>query len=131
VCGYYFFKNFIYVTESEYHITKTPRCNFGIGAIPVANAPIIILSNLNLCIMAKGDKFSVAIKGFTYIKDYAFVTVNINDETQRVILGTKQEFPMADLFSLKQSTGVDLIEWDDKTVNGNTYKQFRLESINI
>ena len=81
--------------------------------------------------MAKGDKFSVAIKGFTYIKDYAFVTVNINEETQRVILGTKQEFPMADLFSLKHSTGVDLVEWDDKTVNGVTYKNFRLESINI
>ena len=72
-----------------------------------------------------------AVKGFTYIKDYAFITVDMDGKIERVLLGTKSDFPMSDLFQLKQADSVTLIEREPRTVNGVEYKQFRLESINF
>jgi len=76
-------------------------------------------------------KFTVSVKGFTYIKEFAFLTVTIEGNTERVILGGKSDFPMSDLFQMKHAYSVDLSQRDDKVVNGVTYKQFRLESINF
>lgn len=76
-------------------------------------------------------KFTVSVKGFTYIKEFAFLTVTIDGNTERVILGSKSDFPMSDLFQMKQADSVDLTQREDKIVNGVTYKQFRLESINF
>ena len=76
-------------------------------------------------------KFTVSVKGFTYIKDFAFLTVTVDGNTERVILGSKSDFPMSDLFQMKQADSVDLTQREDKVVNGVTYKQFRLESINF
>ena len=76
-------------------------------------------------------KFTVTVKGFTYIKEFAFLTVTVDGNTERVILGNKQDFPMSDLFQMKQADSVDLSEREPKEVNGQTYRQFRLESINF
>jgi len=98
----------------------------------------LIFIHLNLSHMATttpaanaAKKFTVSVKGFTYIKEFAFLTVVIDGNTERVILGAKSDFPMSDLFQMKQADSVDLSQRDDKEINGVTYKQFRLESINF
>jgi hypothetical protein len=75
--------------------------------------------------------YSVAVKGFTYIKDWAFLTVSIENTIQRILIGTKSDFPMSEMFQLKQADSVELTERDPRTVNGVTYRNFRLESINF
>lgn len=84
----------------------------------VANAPNV-------------KKYNLSVKGFTYIKDWAFLTVNLDGETHRILIGTKQAFPMSEMFQLKQADSVDLTERDPRTVNGVEYRNFRLEGINF
>lgn len=75
--------------------------------------------------------FTISVKGFTYKKDYAFLTVNIESTLQSVLIGTKEQFPMSEMFQLKQAESVTLTERDPRTVNGVEYRNFRLESINF
>ena len=81
---------------------------------PVANAPV----NAN-------------VQGFTYIRDYAALTAKIGDKLERIIIGTKQDFPMSEMFMLKQAESITVLELAPKTVNGTEYKRFALQSINF
>jgi hypothetical protein len=81
---------------------------------PVANAP-----------------FNVSVKGFTYIKDYAALTIDISNKIERVIIGEKSAYPMSEMFMLKQADSITVLELAPKTVNGIEYKRFALQSINF
>ncbi len=80
----------------------------------VANAPI-----------------TVSVKGFTYVKDYAALTADINGKLERVIIGEKSAYPMSEMFMLKQAESITILELAPKTVNGTEYKRFALQSINF
>ena len=80
----------------------------------VANAPI-----------------NVSVQGFTYVKDYAALTVKIADKIERVIIGEKSQYPMSEMFMLKQADSVTIVELAPKSVNGIEYKRFALQSINF
>lgn len=75
--------------------------------------------------------FKVSVKGFTYLRDYAALTVSIDNTIQKVIIGTKSDFPMTEMFTLKQAGSVELEERESKEVNGVKYRNFRLLSINF
>ena len=77
------------------------------------------------------NSFTVSVKGFTYKKDYAFLTVMVDNTLQSVLIGTKDQFPMTEMFQLKNAESVLLTERDPRTVNGVEYRNFRLESINF
>lgn len=77
------------------------------------------------------SNFRVPVKGFTYMRDYAAITVNIDDSVQKVIIGSKTDFPMTEMFQLKQAESVELEEREPKEVNGVKYRNFRLLSINF
>ena len=77
------------------------------------------------------DAFTVNVLGFTYIKDYAFITIKVDDKPEKVIIGLKSEFPMRDMFALKDADSITLVEKEPKTSNNVTYRRFKLESINF
>jgi hypothetical protein len=81
---------------------------------PVANAPV-----------------NVTVQGFTYIRDYAALTAKIQDKLERIIIGNKTEYPMSEMFLLKQADSITVLELAPKTVNGIEYKRFALQSINF
>jgi hypothetical protein len=80
---------------------------------------------------ATPKSFTKSVKGFTYIKDYACITVELDGSTQKVIIGDKQNFGMSDMFQLKSAESITFVEKDPKTVNGVEYRRFSLESINF
>jgi len=80
---------------------------------------------------ATSKTFTKAVKGFTYIKDYAVITVDLDNSTQRIIIGDKLSFPMADMFMLKQAESITFTEREPKTVNNVEYRRFSLDSINF
>ena len=80
---------------------------------------------------ATPKSFTKSVKGFTYIKDYAAITVDLDDTTQKVIIGDKLAFPMSDMMQLKQAESITFTERDTKIVNGVVYRRFSLESINF
>ena len=73
----------------------------------------------------------VQIQGFTYIKDFAFITFKKDDKINRVIIGSKTDCPMSEMFIMKQASSVTLTALQPKTVNGVEYLNYRLESINF
>ena len=74
---------------------------------------------------------NVQVTGFTYIKDLAFVTFKKDDKINRIIIGNKSDFPMSELFMLKQAESITITPREPKTVNGVEYQNYRLESINF
>ena len=75
--------------------------------------------------------FTKSVKGFTYIKDYACITVELDNATHKVIIGDKLNFPMSDMMQLKQAESITFTEREPKTVNGVVYRRFSLDSINF
>lgn len=88
-------------------------------------------SNANNKAANAAKTFTKSVKGFTYIKDYAAITVDLEDSTQKIIIGDKLSFPMSDMMQLKQAESITFTERDTKTVNGITYRRFALDSINF
>ena len=78
-----------------------------------------------------GQSCTIAITGFTYIKDWAIIkgTEETTNEKVSVIIGDKMSFGMQDMLMLKQSEGIRATYKKDKVVSGKTYKQFQLEEI--
>lgn len=75
--------------------------------------------------------FTKSVKGFTYIKDYAAITVELDGKTEKVLIGDKQNFGMQDMFQLKSAESITFTEREPKTVNGIEYRRFSLDSINF
>ena len=75
--------------------------------------------------------FTKQVKGFTYVKDYACITVELDGKAEKIIIGDKMNFPMSDMFQLKSAESVSFTEREPKTVNGTTYRRFSLDSINF
>ena len=80
---------------------------------------------------AANSTFTKTVKGFTYIKDYAAITVELDGKTEKVLIGEKQNFPMQDMFQLKTAESITFSEREPKTVNGVEYRRFSLDSINF
>jgi hypothetical protein len=76
-----------------------------------------------------GSSYSIAVTGFTYIKDYAVIKGSCNSVSVSVIIGDKKSFPMSDMFMLKDSGGIKAIFKGIKNINGVDYRQFQLEEI--
>ena len=49
----------------------------------------------------QGETSVLLVKGFTYIRECAFLVLDHNGVNFRVILGTKFEFPISDLMTIK------------------------------
>jgi len=94
----------------------------------MANSSASVAANAALTI---GQSYTIAITGFTYIKDWAMVKgkESTTGEAIGVIIGDKLSFGMRDMFELKNSNGIIAKYTKDKIVNGTTYKQFQLEEI--
>ena len=75
--------------------------------------------------------FTKSVKGFTYIRDYEEITVELDGATQKVIIGDKLAFPMSDMMQLKQAESITFTEREPKTVNNVKYRRFTLDSINF
>ena len=80
---------------------------------------------------ATNATFTKPVKGFTYVRDFAAITIELYGKLERVIIGSKDQFPMRDMFELKQAESVTIMEIDPRTVNGQTYRRFVLQSINL
>ncbi len=99
------------------------------------NRPLIMANTAtnatNVATLVIGDSYTVAVSGFTYVKDYAMIrgTLSQNGQAIGVIIGDKQNFGMRDMFELKNSNGIKARYTKDKIVNGTTYQQFALEEI--
>ena len=127
----FFSRHYILDTVGE-HIKYTQGC-YRLGYTPTSFSN----SNLNSTIMANSTApvanapLTTNVVGFTYIKDYAALTAKINDKLERIIIGSKSEYPMSEMFMLKQAESITVLELAPKTVNGTEYKRFALQSINF
>ena len=73
--------------------------------------------------------YSFSVKGFTYIKEWAFLVLDTFLGSQRIIIGNKADFPMTEMFAMKQASSVSVTYKGTKNINGEDYHQFRLECI--
>lgn len=71
---------------------------------------------------------TASIKGFTYIKDFAFLTVSHNGHNANIIIGAKADNPISELIQLK-GLSAEFISKGTKEVNGTTYPMYQLQCI--
>lgn len=76
-------------------------------------------------------ELTVSVKGFTFLKDYSAIVCSINGLNEKIILGTKKDFPISELMLLKDSPSVNIKQMPSKIVDGVTYKRFSLVCINF
>ena len=74
-------------------------------------------------------EYSFSVKGFTYIKEFAFLVLDTFLGAQRIIIGSKSDFPMTEMFAMKQAASVSVTYKGVKNINGEDYHQFRLNCI--
>jgi len=74
-------------------------------------------------------EYSFSVKGFTYIKEWAFLVIDTFLGNQRIIIGSKSDFPMTEMFAMKQAASVAVTYKGVKNINGVDYHQFRLDCI--
>ena len=73
-------------------------------------------------------QYNFSVKGFTYLKDWAFIVFAADAANYKVIIGSKQQFPMSELMMLKGNS-VEVTYRGVKNINGIDYSQFSLDCI--
>lgn len=97
----------------------------------VAQKQINTMSTTTKSTVVANATFTKPVKGFTYVRDYAAITVDFDGKSEKIIIGSKAQFPISDMFQLKQAETITIREIEPRTVNEITYRRFVLESINF
>lgn len=74
-------------------------------------------------------EYSFSVKGFTYIREWAFIVISTFNGDQRILIGSKSDFPMTEMFAMKQATSVSVTFVGTKNLNGIDYNRFQLNCV--
>jgi hypothetical protein len=83
----------------------------------------------NAAIFEENAIYNGKVTGFSYIGEYALIKANIEEKSVGAIIGTKKEFPMSEMFALKQAPSVNLQFVKTKKTDKGEYQQFWLTEI--
>jgi hypothetical protein len=78
----------------------------------------------------KDKSYNAVIKGFTYIKDYAFLTIFFGGHNHNVIIGAKHDNKISDLVQLK-GMSVEFTYLGEREVNGKSWPNLRMNCLSF